>query len=160
MELFHPTDIQQILQDERLMAKFEDFTLRRHLANEPDCRWCPAPDCGLVVAHPWSCLILDRLSFERKQGDKRRLCLFFILSISAIKSRSSRCNWCSCWYFFSLDLLWLRPDVPLALELSVSVKAVIFHFAIIANKSGIQRPPATRRGTWGDVLLVRLAKRL
>jgi len=49
VELFHPTDIQQILQDDRLMAKFEDFTLRRHLANEPDCRWCPAPDCGFAV---------------------------------------------------------------------------------------------------------------
>lgn len=42
------TDIRMVLNDPVLFEKYEDFTLRRILAVDPDTRWCPAPDCGLV----------------------------------------------------------------------------------------------------------------
>ena len=45
-EQFHPNDMRAILEDSRLMGKYEDFMLRRVLAMDPDTRWCPAPDCG------------------------------------------------------------------------------------------------------------------
>lgn len=45
-ERFNPHDIQLILADKALMEKYEEFMLRRWLITEPDCRWCPAPDCG------------------------------------------------------------------------------------------------------------------
>lgn len=45
-ERFNPHDIQLILGDRALMEKYEEFMLRRWLVAEPDCRWCPAPDCG------------------------------------------------------------------------------------------------------------------
>lgn len=44
-ERFHPNDIKMILEDEKLMAKYEEFMLRRILVIDPDTRWCPAPDC-------------------------------------------------------------------------------------------------------------------
>ncbi len=47
-ERFHPNDISMILNDQTLMAKYEEFMLRRILVSEPDARWCPAPDCGWV----------------------------------------------------------------------------------------------------------------
>ncbi|XP_069553664.1 E3 ubiquitin-protein ligase RNF19A [Brachyistius frenatus] len=48
-ERFNPHDIQIILGDRGLMEKYEEFMLRRWLVAEPDCRWCPAPDCGYAV---------------------------------------------------------------------------------------------------------------
>lgn len=45
-ERFNPHDIRMILGDRALMEKYEEFMLRRWLAADPDCRWCPAPDCG------------------------------------------------------------------------------------------------------------------
>ncbi|XP_056877503.1 E3 ubiquitin-protein ligase RNF19A-like [Takifugu flavidus] len=48
-ERFNPHDIQLILADKALMDKYEEFMLRRWLITEPDCRWCPAPDCGYAV---------------------------------------------------------------------------------------------------------------
>ncbi|RWS31630.1 E3 ubiquitin-protein ligase RNF19B-like protein [Leptotrombidium deliense] len=48
-EPIHPNDIRAILNDEKLMSKYESFMLRRVLVAEPDARWCPAPDCGYVV---------------------------------------------------------------------------------------------------------------
>ncbi|RWS08678.1 E3 ubiquitin-protein ligase RNF19B-like protein [Dinothrombium tinctorium] len=48
-EPIHPNDIRMILNDEKLMMKYESFMLRRVLMAEPDARWCPAPDCGYVV---------------------------------------------------------------------------------------------------------------
>jgi E3 ubiquitin-protein ligase RNF19A len=47
-ERFHPNDIEAILEDSHLMQKYEEFMLRRVLVSDPDTRWCPAPDCGLV----------------------------------------------------------------------------------------------------------------
>ncbi|KAG5857122.1 hypothetical protein ANANG_G00015210 [Anguilla anguilla] len=38
-----------ILADRALMEKYEEFMLRRWLVADPDCRWCPAPDCGYAV---------------------------------------------------------------------------------------------------------------
>ncbi|XP_076611232.1 E3 ubiquitin-protein ligase RNF19A-like [Chaetodon auriga] len=48
-ERFNPHDIRLILGDRALMEKYEEFMLRRWLVAEPDCRWCPAPDCGYAV---------------------------------------------------------------------------------------------------------------
>uniref|UniRef100_A0A3P8VHL5 RBR-type E3 ubiquitin transferase n=1 Tax=Cynoglossus semilaevis TaxID=244447 RepID=A0A3P8VHL5_CYNSE len=48
-ERFNPHDIRLILGDKALMEKYEEFMLRRWLVAEPDCRWCPAPDCGYAV---------------------------------------------------------------------------------------------------------------
>nr|XP_057903316.1 E3 ubiquitin-protein ligase RNF19A [Doryrhamphus excisus] len=48
-ERFNPHDISMILGDRALMEKYEEFMLRRWLVAEPDCRWCPAPDCGYAV---------------------------------------------------------------------------------------------------------------
>ncbi|XP_004549232.1 E3 ubiquitin-protein ligase RNF19A [Maylandia zebra] len=48
-ERFNPHDIRMILGDRALMDKYEEFMLRRWLVAEPDCRWCPAPDCGYAV---------------------------------------------------------------------------------------------------------------
>lgn len=45
-ERFNPHDICMILSDRVLMEKYEEFMLRRWLVADPDCRWCPAPDCG------------------------------------------------------------------------------------------------------------------
>ncbi|XP_038843079.1 E3 ubiquitin-protein ligase RNF19A-like [Salvelinus namaycush] len=48
-ERFNPHDIRIILGDQPLMEKYEEFMLRRWLVADPDCRWCPAPDCGYAV---------------------------------------------------------------------------------------------------------------
>ncbi|TRZ02093.1 hypothetical protein DNTS_003251 [Danionella cerebrum] len=48
-ERFNPYDIRMILNDRTLMEKYEEFMLRRWLVADPDCRWCPAPDCGYAV---------------------------------------------------------------------------------------------------------------
>jgi len=48
-ERFHPNDVKRILNDDALMNKYDEFTLRRTLVSDPDCRWCPAPDCGYAV---------------------------------------------------------------------------------------------------------------
>uniref|UniRef100_A0A8C6TY44 RBR-type E3 ubiquitin transferase n=1 Tax=Neogobius melanostomus TaxID=47308 RepID=A0A8C6TY44_9GOBI len=48
-ERFNPHDIRMILGDSALMEKYEEFMLRRWLVADPDCRWCPAPDCGYAV---------------------------------------------------------------------------------------------------------------
>ncbi|XP_068179556.1 E3 ubiquitin-protein ligase RNF19A-like [Antennarius striatus] len=48
-ERFNPHDIRMILGDRVLMDKYEEFMLRRWLVADPDCRWCPAPDCGYAV---------------------------------------------------------------------------------------------------------------
>uniref|UniRef100_A0A4W3J262 RBR-type E3 ubiquitin transferase n=1 Tax=Callorhinchus milii TaxID=7868 RepID=A0A4W3J262_CALMI len=48
-ERLNPHDIRLILNDQTLMDKYEEFMLRRYLASDPDCRWCPAPDCGYAV---------------------------------------------------------------------------------------------------------------
>lgn len=50
-EKLHPNDVQRILGKNSLdlIAKYEEFTLRRLLVHDPDARWCPAPDCGYVA---------------------------------------------------------------------------------------------------------------
>lgn len=48
-EKYHPNDIRNILQNQSLMDKYEDFMVRRVLVSDPDVRWCPAPDCGYAV---------------------------------------------------------------------------------------------------------------
>ena len=48
-EYLNPNEIQSILDDDDLWSKYEKFSLRRILASDPDCRWCPVPDCGYAV---------------------------------------------------------------------------------------------------------------
>lgn len=45
-ERLAPQQVADILDDAALLDKYEEFLLRRCLASDPDCRWCPAPDCG------------------------------------------------------------------------------------------------------------------
>ena len=61
---FHPHDIRRVLERshdrltvEQLMAKYEDFTLRRVLVQETDLRYCPAPDCsyGVIASNCAGC---------------------------------------------------------------------------------------------------------
>ncbi|XP_068603150.1 E3 ubiquitin-protein ligase RNF19B [Brachionichthys hirsutus] len=48
-ERLAPQQVADILDDTALLEKYEEFLLRRCLASDPDCRWCPAPDCGFAV---------------------------------------------------------------------------------------------------------------
>ena len=48
-EVFHPSDVKTIFDDDALYNKYEEFTLRRALVSIPDIRWCPAPDCGYAI---------------------------------------------------------------------------------------------------------------
>lgn len=48
-EKLHPNDIREVLQNNELVRKYEDFMVRRLLVTDPDARWCPAPDCGYVI---------------------------------------------------------------------------------------------------------------
>ncbi|XP_066573285.1 E3 ubiquitin-protein ligase RNF19B [Amia ocellicauda] len=65
-ERLSPQQVGQILdEDAALLAKYEEFLLRRCLAADPDCRWCPAPDCGYaVIAH--GCASCPKLSCQRE----------------------------------------------------------------------------------------------
>ena len=63
-ERFHPNDIKFVLNDEVLMNKYNEFTLRRTLVSDPDCRWCPAPDCGYAVIAA-GCASCPKLTCER-----------------------------------------------------------------------------------------------
>ncbi|ROT75574.1 putative E3 ubiquitin-protein ligase RNF19A-like [Penaeus vannamei] len=60
----HPTDIHQIVANDLLSDKFEDFMLRRVLSMDPDTRWCPAPDCGFAVIAT-GCAGCPKLKCER-----------------------------------------------------------------------------------------------
>ena len=63
-ERFHPSDVKSILNDDSVMAKYDEFTLRRALVADPDCRWCPAPDCGYAVIAT-GCASCPKLECER-----------------------------------------------------------------------------------------------
>lgn len=65
-EKFHPNDIMLVLNDATLMNKYYDFTLRRALVSDPDCRWCPAPDCGYAVIAT-GCASCPKLTCEREK---------------------------------------------------------------------------------------------
>ncbi|PAA70682.1 hypothetical protein BOX15_Mlig033750g1, partial [Macrostomum lignano] len=58
----HPEDVNAIVSEE-LRVKYELFTLRRVLAADPDCRWCPAPDCKYAVIAS-DCASCPRLECE------------------------------------------------------------------------------------------------
>ncbi|XP_078072849.1 E3 ubiquitin-protein ligase RNF19A isoform X3 [Mustelus asterias] len=64
-ERFNPHDIQLILNDDVLMEKYEEFMLRRWLVADPDCRWCPAPDCGYAVI-AFGCASCPKLTCARE----------------------------------------------------------------------------------------------
>ncbi|CAG0911100.1 unnamed protein product, partial [Cyprideis torosa] len=49
MAALNPTDVERYLCDAALLAKYEEFMLRRVLTNDTDARWCPAPDCNYAV---------------------------------------------------------------------------------------------------------------
>ncbi|XP_039562113.1 E3 ubiquitin-protein ligase RNF19A [Passer montanus] len=64
-ERFNPHDIRLILNDDILMEKYEEFMLRRWLVADPDCRWCPAPDCGYAVI-AFGCASCPKLTCGRE----------------------------------------------------------------------------------------------
>ncbi|KAM7175000.1 E3 ubiquitin-protein ligase RNF19A isoform 2-T6 [Macrochelys suwanniensis] len=64
-ERFNPHDIRLILNDGILMEKYEEFMLRRWLVADPDCRWCPAPDCGYAVI-AFGCASCPKLTCGRE----------------------------------------------------------------------------------------------
>ncbi|XP_075438739.1 E3 ubiquitin-protein ligase RNF19A [Ascaphus truei] len=64
-ERFNPYDIRLILNDDLLMEKYEEFMLRRWLVADPDCRWCPAPDCGYAVI-AFGCASCPKLTCGRE----------------------------------------------------------------------------------------------
>nr|XP_048682058.1 E3 ubiquitin-protein ligase RNF19B [Caretta caretta] len=72
-ERLNPADIRLLLSDSpRLVAKYEEFMLRRCLAADPDCRWCPAPDCGYAVI-AYGCASCPKLTCER-EGCQTEFC--------------------------------------------------------------------------------------
>lgn len=48
-ENMHPSDVRRIVDNPVLYDKYEEFSVRRALAADPDTRWCPAPDCSFAV---------------------------------------------------------------------------------------------------------------
>ncbi|XP_047517624.1 E3 ubiquitin-protein ligase RNF19A-like isoform X1 [Pieris napi] len=48
-ESMHPSDVRRIVDNQVLYDKYEEFSVRRALAADPDTRWCPAPDCSFAV---------------------------------------------------------------------------------------------------------------
>lgn len=48
-ENMHPLDVRKIVDNPVLYDKYEEFSVRRALAADPDTRWCPAPDCSFAV---------------------------------------------------------------------------------------------------------------
>ncbi|XP_063167758.1 E3 ubiquitin-protein ligase RNF19B [Candoia aspera] len=72
-ERLNPADIHLLLRDSpQLVAKYEEFMLRRCLAADPDCRWCPAPDCGYAVI-AYGCASCPKLTCER-EGCQTEFC--------------------------------------------------------------------------------------
>uniref|UniRef100_A0A4X2LLE0 RBR-type E3 ubiquitin transferase n=2 Tax=Vombatus ursinus TaxID=29139 RepID=A0A4X2LLE0_VOMUR len=71
-ERLNPHDIRLLLADPPLMLKYEEFMLRRYLASDPDCRWCPAPDCGYAVI-AYGCASCPKLTCER-EGCQTEFC--------------------------------------------------------------------------------------
>ncbi|XP_060631647.2 E3 ubiquitin-protein ligase RNF19A isoform X1 [Anolis sagrei] len=71
-ERFNPHDIRLILNDDILMEKYEEFMLRRWLVADPDCRWCPAPDCGYAVI-AFGCASCPKLTCGR-EGCETEFC--------------------------------------------------------------------------------------
>ncbi|XP_061616220.1 E3 ubiquitin-protein ligase RNF19B [Phyllopteryx taeniolatus] len=64
-ERLAPRQVADILDDAALLDKYEEFLLRRCLASDPDCRWCPAPDCGFAVIAS-GCASCPRLACRRE----------------------------------------------------------------------------------------------
>ncbi|XP_015204211.2 E3 ubiquitin-protein ligase RNF19B [Lepisosteus oculatus] len=64
-ERLSPRQVGLILDDAALLAKYEEFLLRRCLAADPDCRWCPAPDCSYAVI-AYGCASCPKLSCQRE----------------------------------------------------------------------------------------------
>ncbi|KAJ2947604.1 hypothetical protein O0L34_g17401 [Tuta absoluta] len=48
-ENMHPLDVRKIVDNPVMYDKYEEFSVRRALAADPDTRWCPAPDCSFAV---------------------------------------------------------------------------------------------------------------
>ncbi|EDV19381.1 uncharacterized protein TRIADDRAFT_33670, partial [Trichoplax adhaerens] len=63
-EYFYPNEIKSILDDNDIWSKYEEFSLRRILVSDPDCRWCPAPDCGYAVIAA-GCASCPKIQCER-----------------------------------------------------------------------------------------------
>ncbi|XP_064445591.1 E3 ubiquitin-protein ligase RNF19B isoform X5 [Mirounga angustirostris] len=67
-ERLNPHDIRLLLADPPLMHKYEEFMLRRYLASDPDCRWCPAPDCGYLSSLGMWPMVLPPFECQEKNS--------------------------------------------------------------------------------------------
>jgi len=67
-ERINPSDMKRILGEEqsKMMDKYEDFMLRKVLSVDPDCRWCPAPDCGFVFVIKTNLLLFLKTKYSNK----------------------------------------------------------------------------------------------
>ncbi|KAK1880792.1 E3 ubiquitin-protein ligase RNF19B [Dissostichus eleginoides] len=66
-ERLSPRQVADILDDAALLEKYEEFLLRRCLASDPDCRWCPAPDCGFT-SRIFGLYLHDRVTYAYIKG--------------------------------------------------------------------------------------------
>ncbi|GMT31269.1 hypothetical protein PFISCL1PPCAC_22566, partial [Pristionchus fissidentatus] len=66
--ILHPIDVHTALKyssDDSIIARYEEFSVRKCLLSEPDTRWCPAPDCGFAVIAA-SCAACPQLRCARE----------------------------------------------------------------------------------------------
>ena len=65
-EGMHPNDISLLCgEDHGLLLLYESLMMRRVLAQDPDTRWCPAPNCTFAVVAA-GCASCPRISCERE----------------------------------------------------------------------------------------------
>ncbi|XP_026564288.1 E3 ubiquitin-protein ligase RNF19A-like isoform X1 [Pseudonaja textilis] len=70
--LLQPAEIHQLLPEDGLRDKYEEYLLRRLLVADPGTRWCPAPDCSYAVI-AYGCAECPRLVCGR-QDCKTEFC--------------------------------------------------------------------------------------
>ena len=65
-EGMHPNDISWLCgEDQGLLLLYESLMMRRVLAQDPDTRWCPAPNCTFAVVAA-GCASCPRISCGRE----------------------------------------------------------------------------------------------
>ena len=65
-EGMHPNDISLLCgEDQGLLLLYESLMMRRVLAQDPDTRWCPAPNCTFAVVAA-GCASCPRISCGRE----------------------------------------------------------------------------------------------
>ncbi|RWS02571.1 uncharacterized protein B4U80_14768 [Leptotrombidium deliense] len=52
------------MNDANFMIKYDTLCLKRFLAKEPQCQWCPNPDCDFAVIADPSCIDCPEIKCE------------------------------------------------------------------------------------------------